>query len=370
MVTAAVITAAGLSSRMGAFKPLLKLCDRTVIQHVIHTLRCAGIDQIAVVTGHCAEDLQRHLAGKNVDLVHNGQYRTSEMFDSVKLGLSHWIDSCERILLTPVDIPLFSTQTVAALLQTRAEAACPICDGKRGHPLLLSASAARAILSDCGEGGLRGAVSRLDAPLTYVEVRDPGVLYDADTPEEFARLWTYCAMQSGRTLPYPTDSEAERIIAQVGTPLHIQDHCRAVCEKALHLTVQAGIPADLGLLRSACLLHDLVRADHKAHASAAAELLSRRGFPALAGIIAQHHDLAPDAPVEAELLYLADKLIRETDEVSLHDRFAASREKCVTPEAQQRWRKRYADALRIIRRYHLDIPAGENDLRAGTTEFA
>lgn len=361
MTTAAVITAAGLSSRMGAFKPLLRLGDRSVIQHVIGTLRRSGIDSIAVVTGHCTEQLQRHLAGENVVFVHNGQYRTSEMFDSVKLGLSHWVDSCDRILFTPVDIPLFSAQTVTALLQTHAQAACPVCDGKQGHPLLLSTAAARAVLNDSGEDGLRGAVSRLSVPLTRVEVRDPGALYDADTPEAFARLWIYYAALAGTPLPYPSDSEAERILTEAGTPMHIQEHCRAVCEKALYLTVQAGLPADLGLLRSACLLHDLARAERRDHAAAAAELLTRRGYPVLAGIIAQHHDLSPDAPVEAELLYLADKLIRESDEVSLHERFAASREKCNSPDALRHWHKRYDDALRVIQRYHLDIPTGTTE---------
>lgn len=368
MEAAAVITAAGLSSRMGAFKPLLQLGDCTVIQHVIRTFQRSGVDKIAVVTGHCAEQLQRHLAGENVVLIHNEQYRISEMFDSVKLGLSHWVNSCAHILFTPADIPLFSAQTVTALLRTRADAACPVCDGKQGHPLLLSAAAAHAVLNDSGECGLKGAVSRLSVPLTCVEVQDPGALRDADTPEEFAQLWTYYAAQAGRALPYPTDEEAEHLLAESGTPPHIGAHCRAVCEKALHLTVQAGIPADLGLLRSACLLHDLARAGRRDHAIAAAELLTRRGYPVLAGIIAQHHDLSPDAPVEAELLYLADKLIQETDEVSLCARFSASREKCTTPEALEHWRRRYDDALRVIQRYHLNISDALSCQNAASTE--
>ena len=49
---AAVVLAAGWSSRMGAFKPLLSLAGDTVVGRVIASLKAAGIDRVLVVAGH------------------------------------------------------------------------------------------------------------------------------------------------------------------------------------------------------------------------------------------------------------------------------------------------------------------------------
>ena len=61
MSTAAVIAAAGLSSRMRDFKPLLCLGSSTVIGHTIDALRTAGAAPIVVVTGYQSAVLERHL---------------------------------------------------------------------------------------------------------------------------------------------------------------------------------------------------------------------------------------------------------------------------------------------------------------------
>ncbi|MGB8261933.1 MAG: NTP transferase domain-containing protein [Terracidiphilus sp.] len=54
----AIVLAAGYSSRMGRFKPLLPLNGSPAILAVLGLLRRAGIEQIVVVTGHRAEDLR------------------------------------------------------------------------------------------------------------------------------------------------------------------------------------------------------------------------------------------------------------------------------------------------------------------------
>src|SRR5699024_5541545 len=68
------------------------------------------------------------------------------------------------------------------------ELACPVCGGSRGHPILMSAGVIDRILTDSGEGGLQGALERCGVPMTFVEVPDPGILHDADTPEDYREL--------------------------------------------------------------------------------------------------------------------------------------------------------------------------------------
>ena len=60
MEVAALIVAAGMSSRMGAFKPMLNIGTISVAQRIIATFRQAGVDQIVMVTGYNAVTLERH----------------------------------------------------------------------------------------------------------------------------------------------------------------------------------------------------------------------------------------------------------------------------------------------------------------------
>lgn len=188
MQTAALIAAAGLSSRMGDFKPMLNIGSISIAQRVIATIHQAGIDKIVMVTGYQALTLERHLSGSGVIFLRNDHYETTEMFDSVKIGLEYLMDKCDRVLFTPVDIPLFTAGTVQKLLNTNAALACPAHDGQRGHPLLLSTALLPKILSDCGEQGLKGAIRRCGIDMMTVNVDDPGILWDIDTPEDYSAL--------------------------------------------------------------------------------------------------------------------------------------------------------------------------------------
>ena len=182
MDTGAVVVAAGMSSRMGDFKPMLSIGSISVAQRVVATLKQAGAARVVVVTGYNAEELERHLASSGVVFLRNENYRTTHMFDSALIGLRYLRDKCRQVLFTPVDIPLFTAATVDA------ELACPVCGGTRGHPILMSANVIDRVLEDSGESGLDGALSRCGVPMTLVEVDDPGILHDADTPEDYREL--------------------------------------------------------------------------------------------------------------------------------------------------------------------------------------
>ena len=191
MTTAALIVAAGMSSRMGDFKPLLNIGSISIAQRVVATFQQAGVEKIVMVTGYNAVMLERHLAGNGVVFLRNENYETTQMFDSVCIGLSYLRDKCGRVLFTPVDIPLFTADTVHRLLETDAPLACPAVDGETGHPTLIGASLFDRILSDSGDQGLRGALNRCDAEPTLIPVEDRGILHDADTPEDYKALLRY-----------------------------------------------------------------------------------------------------------------------------------------------------------------------------------
>ncbi len=187
----AVIVAAGMSSRMGDFKPLLGIGSISIAQRIVATLQQAGVSKIVVVTGYNALVLERHLANNGIVFLRNENYETTQMFDSAKIGLEYMKDKCDRILFTPVDIPLFTASTVEAIMASGTELAFPVCDGQRGHPIMLASSLVDDIVSASGEGGLLGALSRCCAITEEITVDDLGILHDADTPEDYRSLLQY-----------------------------------------------------------------------------------------------------------------------------------------------------------------------------------
>ena len=200
MSTGAVITAAGMSSRMGDFKPMLNIGSMSISKRIVATLRQAGVEKIVMVTGHNADELEHHLAGNGIVFLRNMDYEHTHMFDSAKIGLEYLADKCEKILFTPIDIPLYTAATVTALLDSGAELACPVYEGQTGHPLLMSAYIAQKLLSDNGEDGMRGAIARCGVDMLEVIVDDEGILHDADTPQDYKKLLAFHNKQLARPI--------------------------------------------------------------------------------------------------------------------------------------------------------------------------
>ena len=191
MNTGAVIVAAGMSSRMGDFKPMLNIGSISIAQRLVATFRQAGVTDIVMVTGYNAQALEHHLANNGIVFLRNERYAETEMFDSARIGLEYLCGKCDNILFTPVDIPLFTSGTVERLLACGAKLACPVCGGQSGHPILISSPVVEVLLRDSGEGGLRGAISRCGVEMERIEVDDAGILHDADTPADYQALLQY-----------------------------------------------------------------------------------------------------------------------------------------------------------------------------------
>ncbi len=192
---AGVVAAAGLSSRMGDFKPLLPFRGKTLIESSVQTLRDGGAGRIFLITGHRAESVETLFSGeKDVVCLRNPEYRESDMFASVKIGLRQAGDF-RWVLFLPGDVPA-AAPSICRVLRERAEKegrmwARPYRDGRGQHPLLLSKEAVRQILTYAGDGGLRGALHSLPEPPMEIPVRDPGCGIDVDTREQYRALLRY-----------------------------------------------------------------------------------------------------------------------------------------------------------------------------------
>lgn len=234
MRTGAVVVAAGLSSRMGDFKPMMHMGTISISQRIIATLKQAGVSKIVFVTGYRADDLEHHLARKGVLFLRNPRFQTTDMFESACIGLEYLAGKCDRVLFTPVDIPLFTSDTAKALLAGEDELMVPVCKGKPGHPILMSSRVIGMVLKDTGEGGLRGALSRCGVEETRVEVADQGILMDMDTQEDYTALLEYHNRQLVRPVVQVAlaretvflDSRAALLLALIGELGSVSRACK------------------------------------------------------------------------------------------------------------------------------------------------
>lgn len=192
----AVIAAAGLSSRMGAFKPVLPLDGESISRRLINAFLEAGALPVVVVTGFKSKTLAAHLKDLPVRLVYNEAFEASQMFDSLLLGLSFLQNQNEplpdKLFLCPADLPLIQPQTISFMAAQKDGAVVPVYQGRKGHPVCIDASVLPRILSHDGRDGLRGALKELQIPVRLLPVSDPGILMDADTRKDYQRLKALC----------------------------------------------------------------------------------------------------------------------------------------------------------------------------------
>lgn len=354
---AALIVAAGMSSRMKAFKPLLKINSKTIIETSIATLRSAGINEIMVVTGNCAAELESVLKGMGVSYVRNENYAETTMFESAKLGFKQLRERCKSVFFLPADIPLFKLHSLQMMLDvmagTGASIVQPRYKGKGGHPLLIKEACFLQILEHDGRNGLRGALAGIADSMIEIELPDPGLVMDADTPEEYENMCKY----AGR-LETPSVELCGEIQKWFKMQPHTISHCAKVAEIAREFAVnlvRSGHKLDYELVEAGALLHDIAKGSEN-HAEKGGEWLQQLGYSALAHIVAAHTDLPEDAIEvvdERAVVYLADKLVKGDIRISLEERFSGKLEKFMENElVKEKVLRRMTAAKRILELIH------------------
>lgn len=190
----ACILAAGFSSRMGAFKPLLPLGDETVIQRVVRVSKEAGIRDIFVVCGHNREALLQEADSLQVKAVFNPRFAEG-MFTSIQAGTAALPSELDGFFIMPVDCPLVTAEVLKQLMAEfrKDRFAVPCYRGKKGHPLLVPAAYREEILSHNGKGGLKAITDRDFEKMVRVETGQEGVVMDMDTPQAYEEIKRFLA---------------------------------------------------------------------------------------------------------------------------------------------------------------------------------
>jgi molybdenum cofactor cytidylyltransferase len=198
----AVLTAAGKSTRMGRPKLALPLGDRSVLEHVIAALRQAPVDHVVVVVGPHVPELAGLAEGAGAHACRLTE-ETADMRMTVEHGL-RWLEGRfqprqdEAWLLVPGDHPALDPSVVRALVEARVIHAdysifIPTFAGRRGHPVLLDWQHVESIRAHPAGQRLNTYVRSRAAQTLEVPVPTEAVLWDLDTPEEYAQMQQYWA---------------------------------------------------------------------------------------------------------------------------------------------------------------------------------
>ena len=186
----AVIPAAGRSHRMGRAKALLDAGGKTFLGQILSSLREGGAGPLLVIVRDLDDPVAREAREQGGEAILNPDPSTGPV-SSLQAGIRALPDAAAAVLFAPVDHPLFSPETVRALIlgfvESRAPLVVPAFHGWRGHPVLFGRELFPELLEKDLPEGARTVVRRyLDARL-QLPVEDPGILADLDTPEDYRK---------------------------------------------------------------------------------------------------------------------------------------------------------------------------------------
>ena len=205
--TAAIILAAGSSSRMGGgrHKLLLPLDDRPVLAHVIDATLASQARPIIVVLGHQSDQvrsqIKHYTIHHDIILVENTHYLQG-MSTSLRIGiqtiltngyrkdtLSYRVDSA---LIMLGDQPLITPRVIDTLITAYRTAGTPIVaplyNGKRGSPVLFDKNLFAELIEVTGDEGGRTVLERHRHEVALIEIGDALANYDVDTWEAYEQV--------------------------------------------------------------------------------------------------------------------------------------------------------------------------------------
>lgn len=185
-----ILLAAGLSTRMGAPKQLLPFGESTIVETVVDNMIAAKFNEVIVVVGHRAAEIEKQLGTRPLKTVFNPDYREG-MLTSAQIG----IRACEEsdafglmLVDQPFITPNLINQVIEAYQQTEKGIAVPSYNYKRGHPVIFNQKYASDILAlETESDGVRTLLKKYSDDIHYVTVDTDRVLRDIDYREDYER---------------------------------------------------------------------------------------------------------------------------------------------------------------------------------------
>jgi molybdenum cofactor cytidylyltransferase len=184
-----ILLAAGESRRMGYPKPLLKLGSQTFLERTCEAMLTA-VARLVVVVGAYADRVRRAVPDDpRIVVVENPNYVMGQL-TSLQAALSAVSAEASAVMLHLTDHPTVSAVTFRAVVgeyeRTHKQIVIARYHGRRGHPVLFARALFDELLTAPADHGARAVVQANPDRLRYLDVDDPGVVLDLDTPADLA----------------------------------------------------------------------------------------------------------------------------------------------------------------------------------------
>lgn len=207
LAVGAVLLAAGEAKRMGGRpKPLLQLAGVPLIRRNLVALSGAGVDEVVVVLGHRADEIEPAVRDFPITLVRNPDYAQGQS-SSVRAGLAALSSRLDAIVVALADMPLISAEDVSAVLgaykrRLHGSVLVPFVGGERANPVVLDAAVRDRVLACDLNFGCRQWIERYPDQVARFDVDNDHFRVDLDTPEDLGRF----ERRYGHTLRWPAEA--------------------------------------------------------------------------------------------------------------------------------------------------------------------
>jgi len=192
----AIVLSAGLSSRMVENKMLQKFDDGvTMIAKVVDEIQSSGFDDLIVVTGRDAMEVEGILESSKLRFARNSNFKKG-MTSSIQKGVSALRAESQGFAICLGDMPLIKKMEYDSLLRAFKERLerepktilVPVFEGRRGNPVFFASGYAKSILGNLETEGCKSIVKANEEFVLEVEMETGHVLVDIDTPADLVRV--------------------------------------------------------------------------------------------------------------------------------------------------------------------------------------
>jgi molybdenum cofactor cytidylyltransferase len=190
---AAVVLAAGRSTRMGAVnKMIAEIGGKPLVRIAAEQALASRAKPVIVVTGHERERVEKALAGLAVRFVHNPDYAEG-LGTSLKTGIAAVPEEADGAVVCLGDMPQVDASLIDKLIgafdpERGALVVTPSIEGRRGNPVLWSRRFFPDLMQIQGDIGARHLIGNYTEAVVEVPVAGEAALTDVDTPESLSAV--------------------------------------------------------------------------------------------------------------------------------------------------------------------------------------
>ena len=190
---AAVVLAAGRSTRMGAVNKLIaEIGGKPLVRIAAEQALASRASPVIVVTGHEKEKVAAALAGLPVRMVHNPDY-VEGLGSSLRTGIAAVPKEADGAIVCLGDMPQVDATLIDKLIaafdpEKGALVVTPTIDGRRGNPVVWSRRFFPDLMAVQGDVGARNLIGSYAEAVVEVPVAGDAALIDVDTPESLSAV--------------------------------------------------------------------------------------------------------------------------------------------------------------------------------------